>query len=92
MTSSTTPRPLYKEREVPMGLIEVVLYIVLVVLVLQLIFSFFNLDRRIVGIIVVLVLLAVFFGPGGRRFGLRVQADTPNAPPAELEARVHAST
>jgi len=65
-----------------MGLIELVLYIVLVVLVLQLIFSFFSLDRRIVGIIIVLVLLAVFFGPGGRRFGLRVEAEIPSAAPA----------
>jgi Na+/citrate or Na+/malate symporter len=60
-----------------MGLIETVLYIVLVVLVLQLIFSFFNLDRRIVGIIIVLVILGVFFGHQGGHFR-RVQANAPS--------------
>ncbi len=58
-----------------MGLVELILYIALLVLILQLVFSFFAIDRRIVGIIIIVVILAVFFGHRGRHFRLFVDAD-----------------
>jgi hypothetical protein len=65
-----------------MGLIELVLAMVLVVLLLQLFFSFIpGLDQRIAGVIIVLVLLA-YFGHRGRYFSDGVVYDAAAATPA----------